>query len=151
MIKFRLSKDASLPKYMTALSAGADLFAALDLEIKPLETAAVPTGLYIDSFDSSRFERRFDTGVIPELQIRARSSLAFKHGILLANGVGTIDLDYPDEIKVLLWNSNHEKSFFIKRGDRIAQILLAYTQRISQFEVGGLRTGGFGSTNSIIN
>ena len=132
-----------MPKYMTELSAGADLYANEDRVIEPLQTVAVSTGVFIESYDRSAMP----AGVVGELQIRARSSLAFKHGILLANGVGTVDLDYPDEIKVLLWNSNHEKSFTVSRGDRIAQILLAYTYRLPQFDVGGLRKGGFGSTD----
>ena len=144
MIRFKLSNLGAMPKYMTALSAGADLFASQECIIEPMQTLAVPTGLYIESYELYELS----PNTIPELQIRARSSLAFKHGILLANGVGTVDLDYPDEIKVLLWNSNHEKTFSISPGERVAQILLAYTYRIQQFEVGGVRTGGFGSTNA---
>ena len=83
--------------------------------------------------------------MIPELQIRARSGLAFKHGICLSNGVGTIDADYPDEICVLLSNTSTE-SFVIEKGMRVGQMTQNLVYRIQGLEVGGERTGGFGST-----
>jgi dUTP pyrophosphatase len=85
--------------------------------------------------------------MIPELQIRARSGLAFKYGIMLTNGIGTVDADYPDEICVLLFNSGTEP-FIIQRGDRVAQITLNLVQRMTDLNSGGQRSGGFGSTGA---
>jgi dUTP pyrophosphatase len=84
-------------------------------------------------------------GMIPELQVRARSGLAFKHGIMLTNGVGTVDADYKDEICVLLYNSGKD-SFVIQKGDRIGQITLGLVRRMDALPIGGTRSGGFGST-----
>jgi dUTP pyrophosphatase len=128
------------PRYMTQHSAGADLYSRIDFELVPMQRAAIPTGVWIDRCDPS-------DSVLYELQIRARSGLAFKHGVQLANGVGTIDADYRDEICVLLINLG-DKPFVIKKGDRIAQLLLAEVKRLKQLDVGGLRQGGFGSTDT---
>lgn len=133
--------DELLPSYSTHASAGADLKSAVDLVIPAGSHARVQTGTWIDSVDWELVPK----GVIPELQIRARSGLAFKHGITLSNAVGTVDADYPDEICVLLWNTS-SKDFTIKRGDRIAQIVLNLVHRIDNLMVGGKRIGGFGST-----
>lgn len=142
MIRFRFGAPDLAPRYMTKNSAAADLFAAADLSIEPGQCVAVPTGVWIDSVDWEKVPN----GQIPEIQIRCRSGLAYKNGMMLANGVGTIDADYPDEIKVLLWNSRTDSTFSIRRGDRIAQLLINLVVRAEQFDVGGERTGGFGST-----
>lgn len=85
--------------------------------------------------------------MIPELQIRARSGLSLKTGLMLANGIGTIDADYTEEIGVIFFNSNpHDVK--IKKGDRIAQITLALNFKIPGLEIGLSRTGGFGSTGA---
>jgi dUTP pyrophosphatase len=117
------------------------LRAANDLVIPPGERAKVATGVWIDRVEWEKVPR----GMIPELQVRARSGLAFKHGIMLTNGVGTIDADYKDEICVLLYNSGRE-SFVIQKGDRIGQITLGLVSRINSLPIGGERSGGFGST-----
>lgn len=129
-----------LPNYATIGSSGFDLMANLDEEIviKPLERVAVPTGLFME---------------IPigfEGQIRARSGMSFKHGICMANGVGTIDSDYRGEIKVLLVNISNE-AYTIKNGDRIAQMIIAKYERANFVEVEALSDtsrdeGGFGHT-----
>jgi len=142
MFSFKIASTDLTPRYMTQHSAAADLYSTADIEIAPQQCAAVPTGLWIDKVDWERVPK----GFIPEIQIRCRSGLAFKSGVMLANGVGTVDADYPDEIKVLLWNSKPDSVFKIKKGDRIAQILVALVARVEQFDVGGQRTGGFGST-----
>jgi dUTP pyrophosphatase len=85
------------------------------------------------------------TGFIPELQIRARSGLARKNAITLANGVGTIDADYREEIGVLLLNLGREP-FKVQKGDRIAQMALNLVGRL-ELPIGGQRQGGFGSTS----
>jgi len=133
-----------MPSYATAASAAADLRAASELIIQAGQRAKVPTGVWIDRVD---WEQVPD-GMIPELQIRARSGLAFKHGVMLTNGVGTVDADYPDEICVLLYNSGTEP-FVIQKGDRIAQIALSLLHKISDVPAGGPRSGGFGSTGRL--
>ena len=142
MFKFQ-SKAGFEPKYQTSLSSGADLHATIELVVPARAHVKVPTGVFIESV--------LDDGgglTIPELQIRARSSLAYKHGITLSNGVGTIDADYRDEICVLLWNTS-AKDYLIKKGDRIAQLVCVLTHRLTQCEIGGQRVGGFGSTDVV--
>jgi len=141
MIYLKTNSQELLPSYATAASAAADLRAASDYVIPPGERAKVATGVWIDRVDWEKVPK----GMIPELQVRARSGLAFKHGIMLTNGVGTVDADYKDEICVLLYNSGRE-SFVIQKGDRIGQITLGLVSRINSLPIGGERSGGFGST-----
>jgi dUTP pyrophosphatase len=141
MITLKSKSPDLMPSYATAASAAADLRAASELIIAPGERSKVPTGVWIERVDWTKVP----DGQIPELQVRARSGLAFKQGIMLTNGVGTIDADYPDEICVLLYNSGKEP-FVIQKGDRIAQVTLNIVARISGLDVGGARAGGFGST-----
>jgi dUTP pyrophosphatase len=139
-IQIRNTSDLPLPQYQTDGAAGFDFVAAIDepIILAPGERHAVPTGLYI----------ALPTGF--ELQLRARSGLAFKFGIGLVNGVGTIDTDYRGEIKVLLINHGHEP-FTINHGDRIAQGIISRYERITWKPVDALDEtdrghGGFGST-----
>lgn len=129
-----------LPTYMTEHAAGADLHAAVvdDLTLLPGTRALVPTGFAI---------------ALPhgyEAQIRPRSGLAIKHGVTCLNTPGTIDADYRGPVNVVLVNLGSEP-FVVRRGDRIAQMILAPVVR-AQFEVVGELTettradGGFGST-----
>jgi dUTP pyrophosphatase len=141
MITLKSSSPDLMPSYATAASAAADLRAASDYVLPAGERGKVPTGVWIDKVNWDKVPQ----GMIPELQVRARSGLAFKHGVMLTNGVGTVDADYPDEICVLLYNSGKE-SFLIKKGDRVAQITMNLVARIPGLEAGGSRTGGFGST-----
>ncbi len=134
--------DLPLPAYQTPGSAGMDLTAAIGAEetivLKPGERRAVPTGLAI---------------ALPqtlEAQIRPRSGLALKSGITCLNTPGTIDSDYRGEIQVILINLS-DKDFQIKRGDRIAQMIIAPVMQIGWTEVDDLDetargAGGFGST-----
>jgi len=129
-----------LPHYATELSAGLDLRANIDspIELKPLQRALVPTGLYM----------ALDKGY--EAQIRPRSGMAFKHGITVLNSPGTIDADYRGEIKVLLVNVS-DTAFTIEDGERIAQMVIAKHEQITWNEVDNLEEtqrgeGGFGST-----
>src|ERR1700758_867215 len=103
-----------LPTYATDLSAGMDLRAELlsPVELKPLERALIPTGLFIE------LPPHF------EAQIRPRSGLAFKNGITVLNSPGTIDADYRGEIKVLLVNLSNE-TFVVNDSERIAQMVIA--------------------------
>lgn len=131
-----------LPAYETGGSAGMDLRAAL-AEDAPLTLATgaralVPTGLRI------ALEPGF------EAQVRPRSGLALKHGLTCLNSPGTIDSDYRGEVGVILINHGQEP-FVVRRGDRIAQMVIARHEQAVMSEVEGLDEtarggGGFGST-----
>jgi len=132
--------DLPLPAYATAQSAGLDLMAAIDGEIvlAPGTRQLIPTGLSI----------ALPAGY--EAQVRPRSGLALKHGITVLNSPGTIDADYRGEVKVLLINHGSE-NFVLKRGDRIAQMVVAPVTRIAWAVVETLDetargAGGYGST-----
>jgi dUTP pyrophosphatase len=133
-------KDLPIPKYMTAGAAGMDLYAAVTEEtvLKKGETKLIPTGIKIALADGF------------EAQIRPRSGLAYKHGITLLNTPGTIDADYRGEIKVIMINLGNE-DFIIKRGERIAQMVINKIEQIEWEIVEVLEesergTGGFGHT-----
>ena len=129
-----------LPAYATAGAAGMDLLAAIvePVIIAPGGRALIPTGLAV---------------ALPpghELQIRPRSGLALRHGIVLPNSPGTIDEDYRGEIGVILLNAGTE-AFRVERGARIAQAVLAPVLRAVWQESDALpdtarAAGGFGST-----
>jgi len=135
-------RDLALPAYATKGAAGMDLLAAVDqdkpVRIAPAGRALIPTGFAI---------------ALPpgfELQIRPRSGLAIKHGIVLPNSPGTIDEDYRGEVQVIVLNAS-EEYFLITRGMRIAQAVLAPVSRARWEEVEDLDAtergaGGFGST-----
>ena len=131
-----------LPAYETSGSAGMDLRAAVQenvpMILAPGARALVPTGLKI------ALEPGF------EAQVRPRSGLALKHGITCLNSPGTIDSDYRGEVGVILINHGSE-AFVIKRGERIAQLVIARCEQAAMVEVGTLDetargSGGFGST-----
>lgn len=134
------AEDLPLPAYATEGSAGLDLLAAVDadMELAPGARAAVPTGIAL------AMPHGF------EAQIRPRSGLALNHGITCLNAPGTIDSDYRGEIKAILINHGGEP-FLIKRGTKIAQMVIARHEHAQFVEVGKLGTtergaGGFGST-----
>ena len=133
-----------LPAYETALAAGMDLRAAVaddaPLTLKPMARAMVPTGL------------AFAVPAGFEAQVRPRSGLAAKAGITCLNTPGTIDADYRGEVKVILINLG-EADFVIRRGDRIAQLVIAPVASATWLEVERLEAtdrgaGGFGSTGA---
>ena len=136
------SEGIDLPSYGTAGAAGMDLRAAVpegdDLIIQPGARALVPTGLTI---------------AVPagyEAQVRPRSGLALKHGVTCLNSPGTIDSDYRGEVGVILANLGPE-AFTIRRGDRIAQMVVAAYAAVAWEEANSLDetrrgAGGFGST-----
>jgi len=105
--------DLPLPRYMTDLPAGMDIYAAVDQDvtIPPGRREVIPTGMVI----------ALPVGY--EAQIRPRSGLAMKHGITLVNSPGTIDADYRGEVKLLMINHG-ENSFVVRRGDRVAQMVI---------------------------
>lgn len=129
-----------LPAYATAGAAGMDLLAAVTaaITVPPGGRALVPTGLVL---------------ALPpghEMQIRPRSGLALRHGIVLPNSPGTIDEDYRGELQVILLNTG-EAPFVVERGMRIAQAVLAPVVRATWKETETLdpterHGGGFGST-----
>lgn len=132
--------DLPLPVYATEGAAGMDLLAAVDepVVIAPGTRVLIPTGLAI---------------ALPpgyELQVRPRSGLALRNGIVLPNSPGTIDEDYRGEIQVIVLNTGSEP-FRVERGMRIAQAVLAPVVRAAWDEVVDLdvtarNEGGFGST-----
>lgn len=130
------------PRYESTLAAGADLRAAVlddsPIILVPGARVLVPTG----------FAMALPAGY--EAQIRPRSGLAYKHGVTCLNTPGTIDADYRGEVKVLLINHGTE-AFTIRRGDRIAQMVIApITQgtfeRVDVLSETKRGAGGFGST-----
>lgn len=133
-------EDLPTPKFMTSGAVGMDLFAAIDqdITIKPFERHKVPIGICIE----------LPKGY--EAQIRPRSGLAANYGITLLNSPGTVDWDYRGEINIILINFGTE-DFIIKKGDRIAQMvinkietpIIELVEEISESQRG---TGGFGST-----
>lgn len=134
--------DLPLPAVATAGSAGVDLCAAVggELVIEPGARALVPTGFAV---------------AIPagfEGQVRGRSGLALHHGILLPNAPGTIDSDYRGEIRVILHNAG-SAPFQVRRGDRIAQLVVSPVASVAWREVVSLDVtargdGGFGHTGT---
>ena len=136
----KLNSKVKLPSYNTEGSSGMDLIAFVDkpIEIKPNNSALIPTGLSI---------------AIPEdceAQIRPRSGLAAKSNISVLNTPGTIDSDYRGELKVILFNHGN-KEFIVKNDERIAQMVLTPILKVDFEEVDSLPdtvrgAGGFGST-----
>lgn len=134
------ARDLPLPQYETPLSAGMDLRAALDadLVLQPGQICLIPTGLRLELPEGY------------EAQIRPRSGLAIRHGVTVVNAPGTIDADYRGIVSVGLINLSQE-AHTIRRGDRIAQMVIAPVNRvewevvsvISETERG---SGGFGHT-----
>ena len=129
-----------LPTYVTHQSAGMDLRASLEgpVILEPGEFRLVPTGLYLELPEWT------------EAQVRPRSGLAFRHGVTVLNGPGTIDADYRGEVGVLLINHGR-MPFEVRDGDRIAQLVVARYVRVRFEENEELRasergTGGFGHT-----
>jgi dUTP pyrophosphatase len=136
----KLNERAVLPHYQTAGSAAADLSACLvePVTLAPGERRIIPTGLAM---------------AIPagyEAQIRARSGLSAKHGICMANGIGTIDSDYRGEVGVILINLGQD-SFTVEPGMRIAQMAVVRCEQATWRETDTLDAtergeGGYGST-----
>ena len=135
----KLDKDLPLPAHQTVGSSGLDLHASKDCFLASGDFKMVPTGIALE---------------IPleyEGQVRPRSGLASRAGIGVLNSPGTIDSDYRGEIKVILFNFSKE-DFEIKKGDRIAQLVISRVERIDLVQVNNLEStkrddGGFGSTD----
>lgn len=142
IVRLPESSNLPLPAYVTSGAAGADLCAAVidDLTIPPGGRALVPTGIIL---------------AVPqgfEAQVRPRSGLALRHGVTVLNAPGTIDADYRGPLGVILVNFGTEP-FVVRRGDRIAQMIVAPVTSAQFVEVAALDTtlrgeGGFGSTGN---
>lgn len=132
-------EDVKLPQYANLFDAGMDISAAEDVKLFPTKTVIVPTGLKV---------------AIPEgyeIQVRPRSGLSLKTPLRIANAPGTIDTLFRDEIGIIVTNT--DSAFYnIKKGDRIAQLVLNEIPRIRWEQVDNITTikgnrgGGFGST-----
>jgi dUTP pyrophosphatase len=147
IMRFPHAADLPLPEYQSALAAGLDLLAAVPtdapVEIVPGARAVIPTGIAMALPRGS------------EGQIRPRSGLAARHGVTVLNSPGTIDADYRGELQVILVNTGSE-SFVIRRGMRIAQLVIAPIQQVELVEYSSLdaterAVGGLGSTGMASN
>ena len=138
----KLNQKAILPTYQTEHAAGMDLYACLDetIIIKPMQRVIVPTGLSIE------------LPIGYESRIHARSGLAFRDGICMANGTGIIDADYRGEYGILVLNIS-DKDFIVEHGARLAQLVVSKFEHVVWNEVDDLTetergAGGFGSTGT---
>src|SRR3954466_11099754 len=135
----RLDPELPLPSYAHPGDAGADLHSSIDLTLDPGERALVPTGIAM---------------ALPEgyvALVHPRSGLAAKHGISIVNAPGTIDAGYRGEVKVCLVNTDPHEPFAVRRGDRIAQLVVQRFESAAFVEAddlpGSVRgDGGYGST-----
>jgi dUTP diphosphatase len=144
VVRLPHARDLPLPAYQSDEAAGLDLVAAVNddepVTLAPGERALIATGLVLELPKGT------------EAQVRPRSGLAFKHGLTVLNSPGTIDSDYRGEVKVLLVNLG-QAAFSVRRGERIAQLVVATVTRVALTEksqAGATRrgAGGFGSTGT---
>ena len=135
----RLDPGLPLPSYAHPGDAGADLHAAVETRLEPGERALVPTGIAL---------------ALPEGYVglvHPRSGLAARHGISIVNAPGTIDAGYRGEVQVCLVNTDRREPFVVRRGDRIAQLVVQRCETATFVETddlgGSVRgDGGYGST-----
>ncbi|GAA4742804.1 dUTP diphosphatase [Nocardioides endophyticus] len=135
----RLDLDLPLPSYAHPGDAGADLVTTVDVTLAPGERAMVPTGVAI---------------ALPEgfvALVHPRSGLAARHGLSIVNTPGTVDAGYRGEIKVMLINHDPREPIELRRGDRIAQLVIQRFERAAFVDVEALPEsvrgdGGYGST-----
>ena len=135
----RLDADLPLPSYAHPGDAGADLLTTVDVTLAPGERAMVPTGVAI----------ALPVGFVA--LVHPRSGLAARHGLSIVNAPGTVDAGYRGEIKVMLINHDPHLPIELRRGDRIAQLVVQRVERARFVEVGELPgsargAGGYGST-----
>lgn len=135
----RLDPDLPAPAYAHSGDAGADLVSAVDIELKPGERAVVPTGMAI----------ALPAGYVGF--VHPRSGLAARSGLAMVNAPGTVDAGYRGELRVILINLDPSNPIHLRRGDRIAQLIVQRVERAGFVEVDELPDsargdGGFGST-----
>jgi dUTP pyrophosphatase len=141
-VKVVNKSENKLPEYETEGAAGLDLRSDEEVSLSPGEFKLIKTNLFIQITDQD-----------VEMQIRSRSGLTFKHGIIVLNSPGTIDSDYIGPINVILFNAGKEY-FHIEKGDRIAQAVFNRIEKckfilmnnVSEFEKTLRGVNGFGST-----
>jgi dUTP pyrophosphatase len=137
-LKIKNLSDNPTPYYKNPGDAGMDICSNENVKVLAFNWKLISTGIYLE---------------IPEgyeVQVRSRSGLAVKHGLMVLNSPGTIDSGYRGEVKVILKNHDHH-SYDVKKGDRIAQLVMASVVRADIVTVSELSTterneGGFGST-----
>jgi len=137
----KIHPDAILPKYNYGTDSGFDFYATEDVELEPFGRGLVPTGL------------RFDLPQNLELQVRSKSGLALKEGLMVLNSPGTVDNGYTGEVKIIIFNTNN-KPFKITKGMKVAQGVFShviYGDTMILTEVDNIiekdrNANGFGST-----
>jgi len=134
-----LDNDLPMPRYSHEGDAGLDLPSRIDFVLEPGERAMIPTGIAV------AIPRGYAGFVLP------RSGLAARHGIALVNAPGLVDAGYRGEMAIVMINTDKHESFQIKRGDRIAQLVIQKVVEATTLQVGELDStsrgdGGFGST-----
>ena len=134
-----LDADLPLPRYQHEGDAGLDLPSRVDYVLEPGERAMIPTGIAV------AIPRGYAGFVLP------RSGLAARHGVALVNSPGLIDSGYRGEMAIILINTDKREAFHIRRGDRIAQLVIqqvveATTVQVSELDETKRGEGGFGST-----
>jgi dUTP diphosphatase len=134
-----LDKGIPMPRYQHEGDAGLDLPSRVDYVLEPGERTMIPTGIAV------AIPRGYAGFVLP------RSGLASRHGIALVNSPGLVDAGYRGELAIVMINTDKFKSFEIKRGDRIAQLVIqpvveATTVQVSELDSTSRGEGGFGST-----
>ena len=142
MIKIQiklLDEDLPMPRYQHEGDAGLDLPSRVDYVLEPGERAMIPTGIAV------AIPRGYAGFVLP------RSGLASRHGIALVNSPGLVDAGYRGEMSIIMINTDKREAFHIKRGDRIAQLVIqkvveATTIQVSELDATSRGSGGFGST-----
>lgn len=136
-IGFSLLPGGFLPTRATKSSAGWDVYSPEDVTIPAGGRVLIPAGFKVDIPDGFHIE------------VCSRSGLSIKHGVFVLNSPGIIDADYTDEVGVILFNAG-ESEYTVKRGDRIAQLILRLTGEFDIVELPEIkkegRGGGFGST-----
>jgi len=134
-----LDEDLPMPRYQHEGDAGLDLPSRVDYVLEPGERAMIPTGIAV------AIPRGYAGFVLP------RSGLASRHGIALVNSPGLVDSGYRGEMAIIMINTDKGEAFHIKRGDRIAQLVIqkvveATTIQVSELDATSRGSGGFGST-----
>jgi dUTP pyrophosphatase len=134
-----LDEDLPMPRYQHEGDAGLDLPSRVDYVLEAGERAMIPTGIAV------AIPRGYAGFVLP------RSGLASRHGIALVNSPGLVDSGYRGEMAIIMINTDKREAFHIKRGDRIAQLVIqkvveATTIQVSELDDTSRGSGGFGST-----
>lgn len=124
VVKFKkLNPDAIIPDYAHVGDAGMDLYSIKDDVIEPMSWKLIPTGLACELPEGT------------EGQVRSKSGIALKNGVFVLNSPGTVDENYRGEIGVILYNLNPNSAFEIKKGQKIAQYVIANVEYVETVEI----------------